>query len=877
MNRFLLLTILVFLGLFASAQSYNKLSGNLRDSLNKPIPEAIIEVIAGLDTLSDYSDYRGKFTISGIPASEVFLTIKAMGYLTYRRKITFTNSLRNITIQPRLEPDANTLKEVVIRANVNPIRLAKDTIEYNAAAFLVRETDRVEDLLKQLPGLVVDNDGKVLSMGKVLTKLRINGEDFFTNNVKEFISQLPADMIAKVQVINDYGDEATFTGVKSGSSQKMLNLVTKPGRNKGNFGNTSANGGSNQRYGLQTTANVWREKKQIGVKGNVISTNNAAGVNRNISTGINYRDKLSKEITASVAYSFDNQNNDNKQLDFIETLNSLGTIFTLDSNQRDAKSNKHNLNWNMQSIGQKSYFQAGVVGSFLNTNDSFDGYSIQDGVIRQDQHNVSATRAYVPDFNLNAAWAYRFKKPGRNLSLGLSAKNGISDVTEEISSRISYYNANRTTIVKDSILNRLVDTRNKSRQIETSFRFSEPVGKRTDSLVSRNLDIYYTFQFEKNDNNLLTQVTNNRFNKRVVDSLSTDYTSKFISHLVGLSYRFGSEDLSYSLGLTAQPNVLMVENEQPRSTVNHHGFNVAPVVNLSMILSQTTSMTFSYNGSSQAPILSQLQPVPNTRNLQNIVIGNPNLKSTFNHSSNFTFQNNNPENGRALMLGINSNFIQDQVVSNIVLIQDTLNSLKQETRFENANGAYSIDALYSWSRPFKENEFNLEFRGNMGFANNVSFTDGILNNNKGFNFMQSLMLRMNQRGFTLSTDANYTYNSNRYSLAFADLKNIQIYEFNMNALTYINPTLSVGFDASKRIYKGYSLNVQNPFLINLSVQKTFLKKDQAILKLQAYDLLNQGNYLMRSIANNSIIDSRNNQITRYLQLSLTINLQQFGG
>src|SRR5690606_9711545 len=158
------------------------------------------------------------------------------------------------------------------------------------------------------------------------------------------------------------------------------------------------------------------------VKGNVVSTNNAAGVNRNISTGINYRDKLSKEITGSVAYSFDNQNNDNNQLDFIETLNSLGTIFTLDSNQRDAESNKHNLNWNLQSIGQKSYFQAAVMGSFLNTNDAFDGSSIQTGVIRQDQHNVSNTRAYVPDFNLNAAWAYRFKKSGRNLSLGLTAK-----------------------------------------------------------------------------------------------------------------------------------------------------------------------------------------------------------------------------------------------------------------------------------------------------------------------------------------------------------------------------------------------------------------------------------------------------------------------
>jgi hypothetical protein len=874
---FLFTVIHLFFVFCTSAQSYNKLTGILRDSLNKPISEASIQIIVDKDTLSDYSDYRGRFSFSGIASTEVLLIVKAMGYLSYQRKVVFNRTLRNITIQPQLEPDANTLKEVVIKANVNPIRLAKDTIEYNAAAFLVRETDRVEDLLRQLPGILIDNEGKVLAMGRVMTKLRINGEDFFTNNVKDFISQLPADMVAKVQVINDFGDEANFTGVKTGRSQKMLNLVTKSGRSKGNFGNSSINGGSNQRYGLQTNANVWREKKQIGVKGNVMSANNAAGVNRNISTGVNYRDKLSKEITGSVAYNFDNINSENSQLDFIETLNSLGTIFSTDSTDRNSRSNKHNLTWSLQSIGQKSYFQAGVVGSFLNTNDLYDGSSKQRGVIKQDQHNTSRTKAYSPDFNLNAAWAHRLNKTGRNFSVGLTAKNGISDVKEDIRSNISYYETNRSRIAKDSLLNRLVDTRNKSRSLESSLRFSEPVGNRSDSAVSKNMDIYYNFQFEKNDNNLQTRVNNNIFDKRVVDSLSTLYTSKFLSHLIGLSYRFGSEFLSYNLGITAQPNLLIVENQFPSSSFRHAGFNVAPVVDLSLVLSQTTSVTFVYNGSSQAPNLAQLQPVPNTRNLQNIVIGNPNLKSTFNHNASFTYQNNKPENGRALMLGINSNLIQDQVVSNIILKQDTLNSLKQETRFENANGAYGIDALYSWSRPFEENQFNLELRGSVGFANNVSFSDGILNNNKGFNFMQSLMLRMNLKNFSLNTDANYTYNSNRYTLDFANLKDIQIYEFNMSAKAYLKPTFSVGFDASKRIYQGYSLMVKNPFLINLTLQKSFLKKEQGIIKLQAYDLLNQGNYLMRSVANNSIIDSRNNQITKYVQLSFTINLHQFGG
>ena len=858
-------------------QSYNKLNGTVRDSLNRPVPEAAIEIISGQDTLAGNTDYRGKFSINGIRTSEVSVLITAMGFVPYERSYKFSSQQRTISIQAFLDPDANTLKEVVIKANVNPIRIAIDTIEYNAAAFLVTETDRVEDLLKQLPGVTIDKDGRVMAMGKPLTKLRINGEDFFTNNVKEFISQLPADMVAKVQVINDYGDEANFTGVKNGNSEKMLNLVTKPGRSKGNFGNSSINGGTNERYGLQTNANLWREKKQIGIKGNVVSTNNAAGVSRNINTGFNYRDKLSKTVTGTFAYAFDNVDNSINQLDYIETINYLGTILTTDSNQRKAHSDKHNLNWGLQSIGDKSYFQAGVVGSFLNTDNFFTGNSIQRGVIRQDQRNVNSAAEYAPEFNLNVAWAYRLKKPGRNFSLGVSARNGISDTNEALSSRIGYYDVDRNTIIKDSLLNRMVDTRNRSRNLGGSFRFSEPVGHSADSSVSRNMDVFYNFQLEENDNKLSTRVNNNLFDSRLVDSLSTNYTSRFLSHLIGLSYRYGAEDISYSLGITAQPNLLVVENESPQSRINHAGFNVAPLVNLSMLLSPVSSINFNYNGLSTAPNLIQLQPVPNTRNLQNIVIGNPNLKSTFTHNAGFSYQNNAPENGRALMLGLNSNYIQDQVVSNIVLIKDTLNSLKQETRFENANGGYGIDALYSWSRPFMQNQINLEFRGSVGFANNVSYADNVLNNNKGFNLSQSIMFRYNQKGFTISSDVNYTYNSNRYSLALSNLKDIQVYEINVNARAFINPTFAVIVDASKRINEGYSLFSNDPFIMNISLQKTFLKKEQAMFKLQAYDLFNQGNNLMRSLSNNSIIDSKNNQATQFVQISFIINLQQFGG
>jgi hypothetical protein len=873
---FILLFNLLLIG-DAISQVNNRITGTVRDSLNKTITGASIFVVSGSDTLRAVSDFRGKFGLSGIRTDEVDVIIRSMGYMPHEQRVFFPAGKRIVNLPILLIKDKNTLDEVVITTQVIPIRVMKDTVEYNAAAYLVRENDRVEELLKQLPGISFDREGRAIAMGKVMTKLRINGEDFFTNSVKDFIGQLPADMIAKVQVINDYGDEANFTGNKNGESQKMLNLVTKPGRGKGNFGNTSVNVGTNQRYGLQTNGNLWREKKQIGVKGNINSTNNAAGINRSISTGLNYRDKLTESLTTSLSYGFDNNKNETHQLDFIQTINTVGTLNTINDNFRTTNSNKHNLNWNLQSIGKQDYLQASITGSFLNSNSTYNAVSNQTGLIKQDMLNKSATGLYSPEFSGNIAYSRRMEKTGRNLSVGLSVKNGITNTDEDVDSKITYYDTNTGFSVKDSILNRLIDTRNRSRNVSGTVRFSEPLSNRGDSSVSKNLDIYYAFEMEENANNLMTRVNNLVRVERIVDSLSTIYTSRFTSHLLGVNFRYGSDDLSYSLGVTAQPNFLKVLNEQPRSVISHTGFNLTPIANVSYNLSEKTSLTFLYNGSGVAPNFNQLQPVPNTRNLQNIIIGNPNLKSTFNQNASLSFQNSNLQTGRALMLGLNGNVIQNQVVSNVILRRDTLNSLRQETTFVNANGGYSFDGLYSWSKPFIQNILNLELRGSVGIGNTISYSDNVLNENKGFNFSQAVMIRMNKKVLTITGDASYNFYSNRYSLAYGNLRDIEVYEFNLSMKAQLIKRLMFGFDALKRINIGYAIAAENPFIVNLSLEKSFLKREQGTIKLQAYDILKQGNYLIRNVSDNSIIDSRNNQITRYLQLSLNINLQQFGG
>lgn len=293
-------------------------------------------------------------------------------------------------------------------------------------------------------------------------------------------------------------------------------------------------------------------------------------------------------------------------------------------------------------------------------------------------------------------------------------------------------------------------------------------------------------------------------------------------------------------------------------------------------MSNWDNVAFVYSGNSTAPEFYQLQPVPNITNLQNVIIGNPNLRSSFTHSGNLTYQHTDEKDGSTLQLSLNGSVVEDQVVSNVVLIKDTLNSLKQETHFENAKGAYLIGSMYSYALPFAKNKFSAELRGTFDYVNMISYANSILNTNRNINFSQTLKFRMNQRKLTMSTYATYTLSSNRYSIEQMQLRNIETWQFNMSGRAFLNKSLSLNADVSKKINSGYSLAVANPLLINLGIEKTLFKSRQGTIALQAYDLLNQGNNLVRSISDNSITDSRYNQITRYFLLSFNYRLQKFG-
>lgn len=181
--------IFICFGVVQSSAQYNqRISGTVTDTAKAGIPDVKVTVIAGKDTLTVITDQDGNFNFTKINVGRFSLQVIAIGYQDFKSAYSFAENEKHKQLDPiRLKMSSQTLKEVVIRAKPNPIRFMQDTVEYNAEAFRVNDGDNVADLMKQFPGIEIDDDYNVKVLDKPMMKLRINGKDFFTNNVKDLL------------------------------------------------------------------------------------------------------------------------------------------------------------------------------------------------------------------------------------------------------------------------------------------------------------------------------------------------------------------------------------------------------------------------------------------------------------------------------------------------------------------------------------------------------------------------------------------------------------------------------------------------------------------------------------------------------------------
>ena len=278
---FLLLFLLIFI-IPAGINARNiKITGRIVDEKTvDPMSQATVVARALPDSImlkGTVSNETGSFELSVRAVNEILLNISFLGYSNYQKVITpGDNQIIDLgTI--KMKESRKLLKETIVEGQVPPIVVKEDTIEYNVDSYKMQPNSVVEDMLKKLPGVDVDSDGKITANGKEVKKVFVDGKEFFSSDPTVATKNLNTDIIDKLQIIDKKSDLAQLTGVDDGDDETVINLTIKKGMKNGWFGNILGAYGyaeeNPNRYEGSAMVNRFEDNNQYSVLGGINNIN----------------------------------------------------------------------------------------------------------------------------------------------------------------------------------------------------------------------------------------------------------------------------------------------------------------------------------------------------------------------------------------------------------------------------------------------------------------------------------------------------------------------------------------------------------------------------------------------------------------------------
>jgi len=892
-----------------------EISGIVKDSLDLGIPGVTVRLTSDKDTLITSTNSDGIFVFKTVKSATYTLSTSMISYKPIITKYKQNDAIRRIVMDPIiLKSDEHTLNTVVVNGTPS-ITYKTDTVEYRAKDYIVRENATVDELIKKMEGMEVGTDGSLVHQGASVTKAKINGKTYLGGDVATAIQNLPAEIVDKIQIVDDYGDQAARTGIKDGDPEKILNIVTRSDKSVGNTLRLTGGVGNDDRYVASAFGTRLNGNEVIGINARFNNTvtgiannndtggsnnggnnggggrNNAGGGGNNSggSTGgsggttnsgnpsFSYRNQFNKKIrvNANYGYNFTNTNSSN-----ISESVTYGTINTFTSNQslRTNNTKTHNFSFELEDdIDSSNYIRISPTISYASTTSGSESMVSQIIRTRQDRSGNNTSMNTRPNFGITAFYQHIFKKPRRNLSFQVSLNSAKQEAETEQNTNIVYYDENGDRLPKDSLVHRLVERDNLTKNYRASFTYVEP--------LSTNTQFEFNGQINYNgyDNTAITSNIDAFENNFVIDSLSNIYNYSFTQSRIALNYRYGlgnNSKFRYSLGVTFVPAVLSGTKASLGTTTHRNSFNIIPIARLQYLWSKQHSIQINYSGGANEPTFDQIQPVRDVSNPQNPIVGNPNLKVTFNHSINTSYNNYIANSKLNYSINGNATFIQNSVARNNVIIPDAYNSLINETRYVNLNGAYRMNGNYSISKQLANRKYNLAFRGNVSYNHGVSMSNNIVYNTDAWVFYEKFGPRINPAEWVEvnpSISYNFTKSNNNLPSVIDTRTKTKTTALNIDGKFYFLKGFELGYNASKNFVTGIGSNItSNPFVINGYLQREFWRR-RVSLTVQAFDVLNQNNFVERNQTDIGFTDTKSNALSRYFMFRLNVNLQKWSG
>ncbi|MEO6148978.1 MAG: carboxypeptidase regulatory-like domain-containing protein, partial [Mucilaginibacter sp.] len=508
------------------AQNGIQVRGSVIDTAKLSVPGASVKLTSDQgDSTLTAADVDGKFSFPSVKGKKIRITVTSIGFEAIAKRYSLESDSGLVVLDPIIMNfESNQLGQVTITAAANPVVLKEDTVEYKVSSYKVRDNAPIEDVLRKLPGVDVDKDGNVSAQGQQITKVRLNGKDFYGGDLQAATKNLPADIIESIQIVDDYGDQANLTGIRSGEPTKILNINVRKDKNYGYSLQATAGDGSDalpkdpgvtneNRYLGTLNFFKFKDQQQIAVLGSLNNTNvntfsftsptsggfggnfgggggggggrgnalrgasgqttGANGITDAKSIGINFRDEIGKKLSVYGNYSFsDNSTFTNSQSLQINRLVNPSTSTTASNQTRNPLN--HRFDFNMEySPDSMNYIKINPSFSYSRTN-SFGDESTQS--IRTDTADNlaytinSLTNTTAPNFNINGLFNHKFNNRGRNFNLNVSYSTSKND---QFDNPIYNYTVGEPT----TPLNQRINTNSRTSTWGTRFSYIEPLSK----------------------------------------------------------------------------------------------------------------------------------------------------------------------------------------------------------------------------------------------------------------------------------------------------------------------------------------------------------------------------------------------------------------
>ncbi len=915
MNSVKILWVLVFI-LFSfsgiAQQSYStvEVRGVIVEEGNKePIEQATIRLLSVRDSSligGVVSSRNGSFSIKDVKPGKYLLHVSFIGFDPLYQPLEITGQ-RNPANLGRLEMTDGTINlgEAVVIGKAAEVVVKNDTVEYNADSYKVTEGAVLEDLLKRMPGVEVDSEGKITVNGKEISKILVDGKEFFSDDPKVASKNLPADMIDKIQTYEKKSDMARMTGFDDGDEENVINLTVKPGMKQGWFGNAFAGYGSHDRYEANGMVNRFINNDQLTVMGGINNTNNmgasdlastmfsgmgggggrrmggGSGAGNGITTsgniGTNFNKEFNPKLTLNGNLRYFHSDNDAESISRTENIMSAdSSTFENEKSRNNSISNNFGANFRLEWKPDElttiifrpdfSYSRSKTISD--GTAYSYDNHEAP--VYNTEEVYYSKGDGY--DLNAQLEVSRKLNDSGRVLSFSLSG--GYSDRTNEGDNYSFTEYFQRTNGATEELIDQQFRYENNGYNYRAYVSWVEPLG--------RNNFLQATYSIRQNKQESLKNtysLGDDGFYNMLDTAYSQSYENNFITQRASLSFRSQREKYNYLFGINVDPSYSSSRNfvgDSTTSKLSRNVVNVSPMAQFNYMWDRRTNLRINYNGRTSQPSMTQLQPVQVITSSTNITIGNPDLKPTYTNNLSIRFQRFQPEQQRVMMIMANVNYTINDIVNKSQY--DTDGSGKRVTTYENVNGNYNANIRLMVNSPLRNRKFSYSTMTYAGYTNSKGFINADENTSRNLSLQERVSLDFRSDYLDLGVNANVRYSDVTNTLQGQSDLTTWNYGVGGNTTIYLPQNFKIESDINYSANSGYSDGFdQKEVLWNASASKSFLKNNQATIRFKVYDILQQRSNISRSVTANYIRDAEYNTLSSYFMFHFIYRFQIFSG